>query len=165
MVVGLFIFESVSVSWSCRAGCTSAVGCRLKGSFHSWGEMREQAATRAASTAFDPAHNHTTPHLQTHSNLCICICISNPPMSNTDLWETTKYPKYPNPNIDKNTFENNRFSPEGKLWMGLHLELTPSPFSVVAKFPINLTEVLPWSPALLLPHLFNSRAAVGGSSD
>ena len=64
MVVGLFVFESLSVSWSCRAGCTSAVGCRLKGSFHSWGEMREQAATRAASTAFDPAHNHTTPHLQ-----------------------------------------------------------------------------------------------------
>ena len=127
MVVGLFVFESVSVSWSCRAGCTSAVGCRLKGSFHSWGEMREQAATTAASTAFDPAHNHTTPHLQP-IQIFVFVFVFQIHQCLTQIFEKQP-PAHPWIQILTKIVLKNRFPPtEGTPSMGLYLELTPSPF-------------------------------------
>ena len=129
MVVGFFVFESVPVSWSwsCRAWCTSAVGCRLKGSFHSWGEMREQAATRAASTAFDPAHNHTTPHLQP-IQIFVFVFVFQIHQCLTQIFEKQP-PAHPWIQILTKIVLKNRFPPtEGKPSMGLYLELTPSPF-------------------------------------
>ena len=58
-----------SVSWSEMVSCSvqlcscAVVGCELKGSFHSWGEMRERAGS------LQPLIQHTTTQAPpTHSN-------------------------------------------------------------------------------------------------
>ena len=63
---------SVGLRWW-RALCSCAVGCQLKGSFHSFGEMRERASSLQPLMAAQP--HQLPPHqpIQMHSH-CLWHC-------------------------------------------------------------------------------------------